>query len=87
MDTWILSNEQREFVRQNLWTVHEEAISMCEEDGLQQTVYFLRRDLNFIKEVREVWLSEPLYFYLYLSIGCCILLLHVCVVSSPYSKY
>ncbi|CAG5132948.1 unnamed protein product, partial [Candidula unifasciata] len=50
---------EREFVRQNLWTVHEEAISMCEEDGLQQTVYFLRRDLNFIKE-RETVLRKEL---------------------------
>ncbi|XP_059139647.1 uncharacterized protein LOC131927817 [Physella acuta] len=48
-----------DFIRQNLWTAHEEAISLCEEEGLDQTVYFLRRDLNFIKE-RETVLRKEL---------------------------
>ena len=43
---------QKEFVMRNLWSAHEEAIRLCEEEGLHQAVYFLRRDLNFIKEVK-----------------------------------
>ena len=36
---------------QNLWSAHEEAMFLCEEEVLLQYVYFLQRDLNFIKEV------------------------------------
>ncbi|RUS83688.1 hypothetical protein EGW08_008536, partial [Elysia chlorotica] len=62
IDAWM--NEQiqafeQNFGCQNLWTAHEEAISLCEEEGLAQAVYFLRRDLNFIKE-REAILSKEL---------------------------
>ena len=42
---------QHDFITQNLWSAHEEAISICEDQGLHQAIYFLRRDLNFIKEV------------------------------------
>uniref|UniRef100_A0A2C9LAC5 Uncharacterized protein n=1 Tax=Biomphalaria glabrata TaxID=6526 RepID=A0A2C9LAC5_BIOGL len=62
IDTWVkeqIRAFEREFVRQNLWTAHEEAISLCEEEGLEQTVYFLKRDLNFIKE-REAVLKKEL---------------------------
>ncbi|KAH9503994.1 hypothetical protein Btru_067508 [Bulinus truncatus] len=62
IDTWVkeqIQTFEKDFVRQNLWTAHEEAISLCEEEGLDQTVYFLRRDLNFIKE-REAVLRKEL---------------------------
>ncbi|XP_041363220.1 uncharacterized protein LOC121378908 [Gigantopelta aegis] len=57
-------NEQQEafkhdFITQNLWSAHEEAISICEDQGLQQAIYFLRRDLNFIKE-RDAVLHQEL---------------------------
>ncbi|KAK6165166.1 hypothetical protein SNE40_023610 [Patella caerulea] len=49
---------EEEFISQNLWSAHEEAISLCEEQDLQQAVYFLRRDINFIKERESVLLKE-----------------------------
>ncbi|CAL1542802.1 unnamed protein product [Lymnaea stagnalis] len=61
IETWMKEQMQafeQEFIRQNLWTAHEEAISMCEAEGLEQTVYFLRRDLNFIKERESVLRKE-----------------------------
>ena len=45
---------QNDFIVQNLYSAHEEAISTCEEQGLKQAVYFLKRDLMFIKEVYQM---------------------------------
>ncbi|XP_005097291.1 uncharacterized protein LOC101859401 [Aplysia californica] len=62
ISTWMeeqLCAFERDFARQHLWTAHEAAISMCEEEQLHQSVYFLRRDLNFIKE-REAVLRKEL---------------------------
>ncbi|GFS15118.1 Gmk_2 protein [Elysia marginata] len=62
IDAWMkeqMEAFEQSFGRQNLWTAHEEAISLCEEEELAQAVYFLRRDLNFIKE-REAILSKEL---------------------------
>ncbi|KAK3789575.1 hypothetical protein RRG08_016254 [Elysia crispata] len=62
IDAWMSEQMQafeQNFGRQNLWSAHEEAISLCEEEGLAQAVYFLRRDLNFIKE-REAILRKEL---------------------------
>ncbi|XP_045212309.2 uncharacterized protein LOC123563530 [Mercenaria mercenaria] len=47
---------EREFIEQNLWS--DEAITLCDNEDLQQTVYFLRRDLNFIKEREAILLNE-----------------------------
>ncbi|KAJ8317953.1 hypothetical protein KUTeg_003044 [Tegillarca granosa] len=49
---------ETDFISQNLWSAHEEAISICEEEDLKQAVYFLKRDLNFIKERESVLLKE-----------------------------
>ncbi|XP_067672611.1 uncharacterized protein [Haliotis asinina] len=54
-----LQSFEEEFLTQNLWSAHEEAISICEDQGLNQAIYFLRRDLNFIKE-RETILRQEL---------------------------
>ncbi|GFN98384.1 gmk_0 protein, partial [Plakobranchus ocellatus] len=62
ISTWMrrqIQDFEQEFSRQNVWTAHEDAISLCEEEGLAQAVYFLRRDLNFIKE-RETILRKEL---------------------------
>ncbi|XP_033755704.1 uncharacterized protein LOC117338457 [Pecten maximus] len=49
---------ETEFVEQNLWSAHEEAISICEDGGLKQAVYFLKRDLNFLKQREAVLIKE-----------------------------
>lgn len=40
------------------WSAHEEAIRMCVKHNLQQTAYFLSRDLAFMKEREPVLLKE-----------------------------
>ncbi|XP_012271893.1 uncharacterized protein LOC105695146 isoform X2 [Orussus abietinus] len=40
------------------WSAHEEALSLCTHQNLQQTVYFLNRDLTFMKEREPVLLKE-----------------------------
>ncbi|XP_022314520.2 uncharacterized protein LOC111119021 isoform X2 [Crassostrea virginica] len=47
-----------DFIEQNLWSAHEEAIALCERQDLNQTAYFLKRDLNFIKEREAVLVKE-----------------------------
>ena len=42
---------QAEFVSQHQWSAHEEALSLCRDHNLNQTLYFLSRDLIFMKEV------------------------------------
>uniref|UniRef100_A0A8W8HZT2 Uncharacterized protein n=1 Tax=Magallana gigas TaxID=29159 RepID=A0A8W8HZT2_MAGGI len=49
---------EEDFIAQNLWSAHEEAITLCEQQGLNQTAYFLKRDLNFIKEREAVLVKE-----------------------------
>ncbi|XP_052759604.1 uncharacterized protein LOC128202638 [Mya arenaria] len=51
-------NFEVEFVSQHLWSAHEDAIQRCEEEDLHQTVYFLRRDLNFLKQREPILLKE-----------------------------
>lgn len=40
------------------WSAHEEALKMCSKHSLQQTAYFLQRDLAFMKEREPVLLKE-----------------------------
>lgn len=40
------------------WSAHEKAIKMCAKHNLQQTAYFLSRDLAFMKEREPVLLKE-----------------------------
>lgn len=42
----------------SVWAAHEEALKMCSKHNLQQTSYFLSRDLAFMKEREPVLLKE-----------------------------
>lgn len=39
------------FIEDCEWSAHEEAVALCGHQNLQQTVYFLNRDLIFMREV------------------------------------
>ena len=39
-------------MRLNQWAPYENAIETCREDALNQTMYFLQRDLTFMRDVR-----------------------------------
>ena len=39
------------FIEQCEWSAHEEALALCGQHNLQQTCYFLNRDLVFMREV------------------------------------
>lgn len=45
-------------MQDSTWSAHEEAITECEKHNLQQTMYFLNRDLTFTKEREHVLLKE-----------------------------
>lgn len=42
---------QNDFISQNQWSAHQQAIDDCKQQGLEQTVYFLHRDLIFMRDV------------------------------------
>lgn len=42
------------FIEECEWSAHEEALTLCTHQNLQQTVYFLNRDLTFMKEVYKM---------------------------------
>lgn len=42
---------EQKFSIENQWSAHEEALSLCNAEKLHQTVYYLNRDLAFMKEV------------------------------------
>jgi len=42
---------QNEFLTQHQWTAHQHAIDDCRQQGLDQMVYFLYRDLIFMRDV------------------------------------
>ncbi|XP_014234034.1 uncharacterized protein LOC106657177 isoform X1 [Trichogramma pretiosum] len=46
------------FIEECEWSAHEEAIALCAQHNLQQTCYFLNRDLIFMKEREPVLLKE-----------------------------
>ncbi|XP_043281763.1 uncharacterized protein [Venturia canescens] len=46
------------FIEECEWSAHEEALSLCSLQNLQQTVYFLNRDLTFMREREPVLLKE-----------------------------
>lgn len=45
-------------VNETLWAAHEEAIKVCQKHNLQQTVYFLNRDLKFMRDRESVLVKE-----------------------------
>ena len=42
---------QGRFIEECQWSAHEEALALCSNQRLHQTVYFLNRDLTFMREV------------------------------------
>lgn len=42
---------QSRFIEECQWSAHEEALALCSNQRLHQTVYFLNRDLTFMREV------------------------------------
>ncbi|KAG7203922.1 hypothetical protein KM043_016942 [Ampulex compressa] len=49
---------EENFIEECEWSAHEEALTLCSHQNLQQTVYFLNRDLTFMKEREPVLLKE-----------------------------
>lgn len=61
IDSWlndrILKTDQTN-MQKVLWDAHDEAIRMCHKQNLQQSAYFLGRDLTFMKEREPVMTKE-----------------------------
>ncbi|XP_014217676.1 uncharacterized protein LOC106646149 isoform X2 [Copidosoma floridanum] len=57
-----MRNRMREaearFAEECEWSAHEEALGLCAQQNLQQTMYFLHRDLTFMREREPVLLKE-----------------------------
>ncbi|XP_012234125.2 uncharacterized protein [Linepithema humile] len=49
---------EENFIEECEWSAHEEAYALCSHQNLAQTVYFLNRDLTFMKEREPVLLKE-----------------------------
>ncbi|XP_071579554.1 uncharacterized protein [Temnothorax nylanderi] len=49
---------EENFIEECEWSAHEEALALCSHQNLTQTVYFLNRDLTFMKEREPVLLKE-----------------------------
>ncbi|XP_024869406.1 uncharacterized protein LOC112453088, partial [Temnothorax curvispinosus] len=61
-DTAVDERSQRKaeenFIEECEWSAHKEALALCSHQNLTQTVYFLNRDLTFMKEREPVLLKE-----------------------------
>ncbi|CAH1793364.1 unnamed protein product [Owenia fusiformis] len=58
---WMHQQQQefeKEFIRQHMWSAHEEALAKCRHAQLHQSVYFLQRDLDFMKEREGILRKE-----------------------------
>ncbi|XP_057659864.1 uncharacterized protein LOC130896097 isoform X1 [Diorhabda carinulata] len=53
-----LGAAESKFSLENQWSAHEEALMLCNSQRLVQTVYFLNRDLTFMKEREPALLRE-----------------------------
>ncbi|XP_058795012.1 uncharacterized protein LOC131666391 isoform X2 [Phymastichus coffea] len=49
---------EAKFIEECEWSAHEEALALCNQQNLQQTSYFLNRDLTFMREREPVLLKE-----------------------------
>lgn len=49
-----MQEAETRFIDECEWSAHEEALTLCHQQNLQQTIYFLNRDLTFMKEVRSL---------------------------------
>lgn len=62
IDPWMREkfySAEMKFISDHEWDAHEEALALCREHNLNQTVYFLQRDLAFMRE-REPILKQEL---------------------------
>ncbi|GIX77959.1 uncharacterized protein CEXT_493501 [Caerostris extrusa] len=50
---------EEDFILDHRWDAHEEALALCRQNHLEQTSYFLQRDLSFMRE-REPVLKQEL---------------------------
>lgn len=53
-----LEEFRNDFISQNQWSAHQQAIDDCKQQGLEQTVYFLHRDLIFMRDREHVLKKE-----------------------------
>ncbi|CAH1129005.1 unnamed protein product [Ceutorhynchus assimilis] len=61
IEPWLrskLRNSEQKFSQENQWSAHEEALALCNTQRLHQTVYFLNRDLAFMREREPALLRE-----------------------------
>ncbi|XP_022916271.2 uncharacterized protein [Onthophagus taurus] len=61
IEPWLRSKlhaAQVRFSFENQWSAHQEALSYCTQQKLNQTMYFLNRDLAFMKEREPALLRE-----------------------------
>lgn len=53
-----LRNAEAHFIEECQWSAHEEALALCSKMNLHQTVYFLNRDLSFMRDREPVLQKE-----------------------------
>ncbi|KAL7033342.1 hypothetical protein ACKWTF_007549 [Chironomus riparius] len=53
-----LDSAEKLRIQETLWAAHDEAIRVCLKNNLQQTIYFLNRDLSFMKNRETVLIKE-----------------------------
>ncbi|XP_048507153.1 uncharacterized protein LOC105689462 isoform X2 [Athalia rosae] len=53
-----MQEAEARFIDEREWSAHEEALALCHQQNLQQTIYFLNRDLTFMKEREPLLLKE-----------------------------
>lgn len=53
-----LRNAQQKYAIEHQWSAHEKAVELCQATRLNQTVYFLMRDLTFMREREPALLRE-----------------------------
>ncbi|XP_050419885.1 uncharacterized protein LOC126832893 isoform X2 [Adelges cooleyi] len=49
---------EERFIHECQWSAHEEALMLCKEYNLDQAIYFLQRDLTFMREREPVLVKE-----------------------------
>ncbi|KAK2155090.1 hypothetical protein LSH36_249g00040 [Paralvinella palmiformis] len=59
-DVSILVREgfEEEFIEQNQWAAHESSLAECSRNNLEQAIYFLHRDLIFLRDREPVLRKE-----------------------------
>lgn len=53
-----LRKAESDFIDECRWSAHEEALALCAKQNLNQTVYFLHRDLSFMRDREPVLMKE-----------------------------